>query len=297
MTLNFRLLKNQDYDIFEDFLKNYVATSMFMRSNARRAGLEFKPNQDYSADYWGAFEDDQLKGILVLNWNGNLFIQAPDDKILSKLFHFFQQTATSNYLIKGVLGPDHQARQILAWLKPLPDNLLFSVAEVSYNLILKNMTLPPQLLDGTWTCRLATLQDLTVLTPWMVDYGIETLNAAPNKPDAYDIAQEELSKKIDLGEIFVLEDKGRCVAKADYNATLPYIYQIGGVWTPPEFRGRGYARAAVGGALRAAREKGVEMGTLFTKNPTAVRAYESLGFRQIDHYHITLFKEPICLII
>ncbi|MGI4850646.1 MAG: GNAT family N-acetyltransferase [Janthinobacterium lividum] len=296
MTLDIRLLNNQDYDSFEHFLKDYVATSMFMRSNAHRVGLEFKPGLDYSANYWAAFEQNQLKGLLVLNWNGNLFIQAPEDNILSKLFDFVQQTVGASYFIKSVLGPDHQAQQILAYLNPSPDNLSLSVTFVSYNLMLKNMTLLPQLKEGSWVCRLATHQDLDVLIPWVVAYGIEASNVALDKPDAYALAQEELHKRIDLGEIFVLEDQGRCVAKADYNATLPDIYQIGGVWTPPELRGRGYGRAVVGGALQAAHEKGVETGTLFTKNPAAMRAYESLGFRQVDHYHITLFKEAVCLI-
>ena len=295
MKLNFRLLNSQDYDAFEKFLKEYMTTSMFMRSNVRRAGLEFKPKQDYSADYWGAFENDKLTGILALNWNGNIFTQVPDENILSKLFHVVQQSSSSNFAVKGILGPDHQARQILAWLNPSSDKLVLSETEVVYSLTLKDMILPPKLKQGAWVCRLATQQDLAVLVPWRVAYEVEACGAEPNKPRAVESAEQEIKKRISLKEIFVLEDHGLCVAEADYNATLPDIYQIGGVWTPPEFRDRGYARGAVAGALLAAEKQGVQTGILFTKNPAAMRAYESLGFQEIDQYHITLFNQPLPL--
>ena len=292
----FRLLNNQDHDLFEHFLKSHMATSMFMRSNARRSGLKFKPNQDYSASYWGAFDQDQLKGVLSVNWNGNLMIQVPDEARLKKFFYFVQSHTPSNTFIKGILGPDLQAQQILTYLNPLPENLMLSRLEICYHLTLKNMIYPPRLNDGTWRCRLANRQDLDVLIPWQIAYDVEALQIDSRQTDTSDIVQKELTKRIARAEIFVLEDRGQCVARADYNATLPDIHQIGGVWTPPEFRNRGYARAVVAGACQVAHHHGVEFATLFTNNPAAMRAYESLGFCQVDHYHITLFKNPVCLV-
>jgi len=72
---------------------------------------------------------------------------------------------------------------------------------------------------------------------------------------------------------------------------LPDRVQLGGVWTPPALRGRGYARAVVAGALLAARVAGVERAVLFTENDNqaALAAYRSLGFSKIGVYGIVIF--------
>src|SRR3546814_5637873 len=71
------------------------------------------------------------------------------------------------------------------------------------------------------------------------------------------------------------------------------MVQIGNVWTPPELRGRGYARAVVAGALQYARRRGVADAILFTgdDNHAAQQAYVALGFTRIGDYAILLFAD------
>jgi predicted GNAT family acetyltransferase len=79
---------------------------------------------------------------------------------------------------------------------------------------------------------------------------------------------------------------------AGFNARLPDMVQVGGVYTPPEARGRGYARTAVALCLRAARERGVRRAILFTgeDNIPAIRAYRALGFERIGDFAIVLLS-------
>jgi len=44
--------------------------------------------------------------------------------------------------------------------------------------------------------------------------------------------------------------------------------QLGGIFTPPEHRGHGYARAAVAASLIAASQRGAFRAVLFTSNPS-----------------------------
>ena len=85
------------------------------------------------------------------------------------------------------------------------------------------------------------------------------------------------------------QEQGAPVAYSAFNARLPEIVQVGGVWTPPDRRGRGYARAVVAGSLLEARAEGVRRAVLFTSNPMARRAYEALGFRKIGEYGLVIF--------
>ncbi len=81
----------------------------------------------------------------------------------------------------------------------------------------------------------------------------------------------------------------------NFNAALPAIVQVGGVYTPPDFRGQGYARRAVALHLEQAREAGVREAILFAANPAASRAYEAIGFTQIGGYRIVNFDPGITL--
>jgi predicted GNAT family acetyltransferase len=66
------------------------------------------------------------------------------------------------------------------------------------------------------------------------------------------------------------------------------------VWTPPELRGRGYARAVVAGSLLAVRVEGIRRAVLFTDddNVQAQRAYVALGFARVGDYGIVLLARP-----
>jgi predicted GNAT family acetyltransferase len=92
------------------------------------------------------------------------------------------------------------------------------------------------------------------------------------------------------GNLWVAFESDRPVSMSAFNATLPDIVQIGGVYTPPALRGRGYAKVAVAGSLIAARQRGVSRAVLFTDNPSAARSYEAVGFTRIGNYGVVLFK-------
>ncbi|HEY6061485.1 MAG TPA: GNAT family N-acetyltransferase, partial [Gemmatimonadales bacterium] len=81
----------------------------------------------------------------------------------------------------------------------------------------------------------------------------------------------------------------RPVAFSAFNAALPDIVQVGGVWTPPELRNRGYGRAVVAGSLLDARSRGVTRAVLFAEREDAKRAYVGIGFRVVGEYGLLLF--------
>jgi predicted GNAT family acetyltransferase len=82
------------------------------------------------------------------------------------------------------------------------------------------------------------------------------------------------------------------VAGTGFNARLPGIVQVGGVWVPPPLRRQGLARGAVALHLLEARTEGVGRAILFSASDHAARAYRSLGFREIGRFTLLLFREP-----
>jgi predicted GNAT family acetyltransferase len=78
-----------------------------------------------------------------------------------------------------------------------------------------------------------------------------------------------------------------------FTARVPECVQLGGVWTAPSDRSRGYARSVVAFALLSAQREGVKRSVLFTDrgNHPARRAYEALGYRQVGRYGLVLFSD------
>jgi uncharacterized protein len=133
---------------------------------------------------------------------------------------------------------------------------------------------------------------MALVLEWRMLYAAETSDL-PDTP-------EERRRQRDLlyafhadGYDILLFGGGTPVAYAGFNATLPDMVQVGGVFTPPLLRGRGHARCAVAASLASARSRGVARAILFTDHDhdhvAAERAYAALGFRPIGDYAMVVF--------
>jgi uncharacterized protein len=286
-----RLLSQHDHAITEAFLKKYTATSMFLRSNARAAGMEDRGDM-FHAHYLGAFTRGELIGVIAHCWNGMILPQAPEPEVLAELYAALLRLPTVKRRgIRGASGEYQQICAIADWLKPAPVQL--QSCECLFGIGLANLRVPPLLHRGEVVCRRIEERDLPTLLAWRIDYAIETLQVTHEDIDS---GEEEASLQnwLGRGHGFVLQEieSGELLSTAAFNAALPDVVQIGNVWTPPELRSRGYARAVVAGQLLIARGEGVREANLFANNRAAIKAYEAIGFRRIGDFGILLLKRP-----
>ena len=130
-----------------------------------------------------------------------------------------------------------------------------------------------------------------MLIDWRVASVIETMAGVDNAETRAE-ADETMRRLDGEGALWVLEVDGRVVSMNSYNAMIPDMVQIGGVFTPQDLRGLGCARACVAGSLLAARRTGVDRSVLFTpkENASAQAAYRAIGFRVVGEYGLVSFK-------
>lgn len=274
----------------EAFLQPHRASSLFLLSNPRLGGLEDQ-GQRYQGSYFGAYLEGQLQGVVAHYWNGNLVLQAPQclEALLAYVCHHAPRA------LKGVIGPDAQALQAFAFLGLSTEDFALNSKENLYRLELPKLQVPKLLShppEGLNVCvRRFRADEEDLVTRWMAGYAREALNQ-PESPELWENSRRQAQAEIAVSSDWVLEVNGEPVASSRFNASLPEVVQVGGVWTLPEERGRGYARSVVAASLLEAREHGVSEGILFTAqdNWPAIRAYQSLGFAQIGHYRISLLK-------
>lgn len=291
--MNVRKLQNGDAEKLEHFLSGYAETSMFLRSNAQRVGLEYQ-NKDYHGDYFGAFDAaGNVTGVLAHYWNGNIMMQAIDDATLSGLIAAFRKVVT--HPVAGVLGADNQVEFVINELALSGEAYALDQKERLYTLDLDRLS-PLENFEVPHVEMVeANEVDEDVLTRWLKAYEIEALGADDN--EALDKHIENRTSAIINGtNCWVLMANGEPVSLSGFNARLSDIVQVGPVWTPPDHRTKGYARMLVALTLQKAKEQGVKKAVLFTNNPAAVKAYEAIGFKDIGFYRLALLKKAVNLI-
>ena len=94
----------------------------------------------------------------------------------------------------------------------------------------------------------------------------------------------ELTKRmIEARRLFVWDLSGP-VAMGGHSGNTPNGARINTVYTPPDKRRKGYARACTWGICEHLRQSGKKFVCLFADrhNPASVMLYESMGFRTLD---------------
>jgi RimJ/RimL family protein N-acetyltransferase len=281
-----RVLLDADADAMRAFLAPRAATSMFLLSNSLAAGL-VDHGQLLQATYVGAFDAGELVGVAAHCWNGMLLVQAPPELIAPSVVHELARAAVarSSRAVTGFSGPADQVA-VIRGAFALPPPAVDEVEQL-YELALTDLRVPDALARGDVRCRRPTADERSQVVAWRHAYHLESL-AATDGDELVARVVRETDGAIARQQLWVLESAGGIVATTAFNARIPSTAQVGGVYTPPEHRGRGFARCAVAGSLIDARSDGNERAILFTPNAAAARAYEAIGFRRIGEYALVM---------
>jgi uncharacterized protein len=286
--LIYRVLKPGDEERLDSFLTKHADSSMFLRSNLRAAGLRYE-GQRYQAVYAGMFSDGQIVGVAAHAWNNIVILQAAFDvKLLVCTL-----IELSRRPVKGVSGPWEQVNEARQALGLVDVQAALDGCEDLFALELSNLTIPQALSSGRITCRHPCVEDLETLISWRITYNVEAIGLS-DTPELRNKSRSDIATLAEERNLWVLAEGDRLVSVSAFNSCLSDCVQIGGVYTPPELRGRGYARSAVAGSLLEAADSGVKRAVLFTDvdNAAARRAYESIGFERVGDYGLVLYDQP-----
>lgn len=268
-----------DLPAYRGFLERARDQTMFLRANERVAGIEIDEDVR-SGVHIGVFEGPRCIGAVARFRSGLLCLRCPVE-------HIERAVALACRLggrpTIGMVGPAAECEAALAALdRPA---LSLDSREILYGRDLADLEDAPL---GTHLVRAPSEAELDGLARWRVAYQQELGFASGGEAGA----RQRLAQQRAEGALFVLSDgDGPPLTMSAYNAALPDIVQLGGVYTPPEHRRRGLSQACIRQALLGSRAAGVERAVLFTgeHNTAAQRCYEALGFERIGDYRICQF--------
>ena len=130
--------------------------------------------------------------------------------------------------------------------------------------------------------REATPADRELLVRWWGEFGVEALSALEQD-------EEQNGRNVDYkltapgNGIALWEVGGEPMSAVGYGSPTPTGVRIGPVYTPPEFRGRGYASALTAHVSTEQLAAGRSFCFLYTDlaNPTSNKIYVSIGYRRV----------------
>ena len=133
--------------------------------------------------------------------------------------------------------------------------------------------------DVPGSARCAAPADLDVVANWFARFHAES---APDSPS--DDHVQMARRRVDRQDVWLWTDAGRPVSLAVGSAPAAGVSRIAPVYTPPEFRRRGYGAAITARATQACLDSGAEDVVLYTDlaNPASNSIYQKIGYRP-DH--------------
>jgi GNAT superfamily N-acetyltransferase len=281
-----RPLSDVDAPALLRFLAEHAESSTFLSSNVRAAGIDYH-GQRFGGEYLGAFgADGAITGVIAHYWIGNILMQAPEPAILAALVSGLMATISRPVL--GVLGPLAQADAVIEALALPRHGFTVDSEEKLFALDLSDLRVPARV--GR-SFRRAGPGDTDLLRRWLKAYEIEAIGRADDD-ELERLVEGQVAHKTGGADCWLLEADESPLSLSGFNARLPDILQVGPVYTPKERRGQGHARLLVGLTLQAARDQGVRKAVLFTNVPSAIHAYEALGFQVTCGYRMALLKAP-----
>ena len=277
--MSFRAATGGEGEAIAAFLRLYLDQAMFPLSNLTHHGMGREGR--YQMRFWLREDGGRIVAALGLSAMGMVLPVLPgqgegDLRPLRGLL--------AGETVEGIIGP-------VGWAEPLQSALGLAEAPVDHRadepgfaLDLADLILP---VDPSLTLAPLTDAHRPLALDWRARYREEVMGTPPARSHA--IAVEDIDTYIARDSHRLLISGGRPVAMTGFNADLPEAVQVGGVYTPPEMRGRGHARAAVALHLDQARRTGIRRAVLFAASDAAARAYTAIGFRPAGRMVMILF--------
>jgi RimJ/RimL family protein N-acetyltransferase len=269
-----------DRAAMEAFLLAHIEVAMFPMANLREHGLGaggFGSEHPNAARFW--LLGPGVRGVVAVTRRGMIMAVLPADADLGEL-----AVAMAGAVVVGTVGEAVATRLVIRALGLAGEPTLRDVDEPGFALKLADLVVP-QVAGAELIGAGEGLREM--LVEWRAAYHLEVMGTPREQVAA--LAERDIASYVAAGSHRVLLVAGKPVALTGFNARLPEIVQVGGVYVPPELRGRGYARLAVALHLVEARAQGAVRAVLFAANDAAARAYRAIGFQRTGVMALVLF--------
>lgn len=278
------LINSHNIHEVESFLQHHEETSQFLINNLKNYGPKLTEHYN-SGNFKVIKKDKDITSVFCLTRRGNLIIQST----LSEPNLVLNECRQESVQLKGFIGE---------WGAIEPIHRLFKEQNPSYTpsfesreiLYCYELSEKDAQLKHHSKVRLLKVSDfsqwLELNSAYMKELSLpEQLSSEQLRSNF----ESQISEKM----IWGLFDHGKLLSKVGLNSKGDKIGQVGGVFTPQQYRKNGFAKAAMLHLLKDCRDlHGHKKSILFTGETDlpAQKLYESLGYNRIGSFALIFGK-------
>jgi ribosomal protein S18 acetylase RimI-like enzyme len=258
-----RVLADQDKNIVLSYLYRHNIETSFLTENVINFGLNNHENNKQCGNYYGYFEKDELKGILLFYNHGSCIPHYESTKAIKEFADIM-----ANSKLDTLMGMQYIVEPLFILLNEIKELQFY--AQTDYYI---NNNFKPFVLDGLEFFSGDELP--SKMTSAFIRKSLE---------DGFKLSTSISEESIKDSFIFLVKE-GEIKAQANIQTCTEKLNQIGSVYTLSTERGKGYGKAVVSEVCKRIISIGKLPTLLVRKNNTpAIKVYKALGFTHYDNY-------------
>ena len=280
--IKIKRLNHENQAEAELFLEKHENTSQFLINNLKEHGPNLTDHHN-SGNFKVIFQGDLIKAVFCLSRRGNLIVQSDDD--YSEMI--IKDCENEEISLKGFIGERDSIEPVYKYFQKIKPcyKPIYESQEILYSYELK---LNDSYLVYDQRVRLLNKSDFNQWIEQDKAYMHEL-----NIPDDLELKQKKVdfTRRVLNQSLWGMFDNSILVSQVGLNSKGERIGQIGGVFTPLNFRRKGYAKITMSHVLKDCRDlHGHNKNILFTGQTDipAQKLYESIGYRQVALFALIL---------
>ena len=225
---------------FDDASQYYQRVESYLLSdeavNCLPLASSFLCNSDrYKASYLVLVEDSQAVLATAIHIRERKLLLSKSTNL--KAVELIAEDMAAYSPLSGISAPCMEAETfVAAWQKLTGQSIELEVAMQIQQLERINA------IDyAAGQLRLATATEIELLTKWIQAFAKEALEASESEADS----RKWVIRHLEQDSLYVWENKNRLVSMAACGGTTPNGIRVKSVYTPLEYRGKGYATSCV----------------------------------------------------
>lgn len=265
-----------------EFLDRYEDSTQFLINNLKEHGPRLTAHHN-SGNYKMIVQNDVIRAVFCLSRRGSLLVQSMDDHAELIL----NSCAEEPIELKSFVGDWNSIQPVLETFKKTNPNYkpTFESKEILYSYILD-----PNDTKLKHDSRVRFLEERD-FSQWIVfdnEYRAEL--SLPNDLSSQQKRSDYLTHIADR-VWWGLFDNDTLISQARLNSKGETVGQVGGVYTPPKLRQKGFAKVTMFHMLKDCRDVHLHnKSILFTgeSDMPAQKLYESMGYKRIGAFALVL---------
>jgi predicted GNAT family acetyltransferase len=277
-TASLRVLDDRDLDTVLALLAQDTVANVFVQSRVEAVGLQ---PWRLGAEMWGHHHEGTLTGLCYAG--ANLVPVIGDDAALRG---FAERARRQGRRCSSIVG----AEKLVARLWRLLEPAWGPARDVRpcQPLMVADQEPPVPVDPGV---RRVSPDEIDLLLPASIAMFTEEVGVSPVAGDGGSLYRARVSELVHSGRSFARIEDGRVIFKAEVGAVTAAACQIQGVWVDPMLRGQGLSVAGMAAVVHECLASVAPAVSLYVNdfNEPARRAYERVGFRDVDTFMSVLF--------